>query len=120
MPLPNGGLITENNRQYYEGAQSFSGNNVGDSGQSFTTTFDTDLVFYSTVTTDPQYDLNNFKVYVSPTGVSGSFTEVTSYTVSNNTVTIGVGIPSDATVIIQLKKTRWWSIWKHTIRKSLR
>ena len=104
MPLPNGGLITENNRQYYEGAQSFSGNNGGDSGQSFTTTFDTDLVFYSTVTTDPQYDLNNFKVYVSPTGVSGSFTEVTSYTVSNNTVTIGVGIPSDATVIIQLKK----------------
>ena len=104
MPLPNGGLITENNRQYYEGAQSFSGNNGGDPGQSFTTTFDTDLVFYSTVTTDPQYDLNNFKVYVSPTGVSGSFTEVTSYTVSNNTVTIGVGIPSDATVIIQLKK----------------
>ena len=104
MPLPNGGLITENNRQYYEGAQSFSGNNGGDPGQSFTTTFDTDLVFYSTVTTDPQYDLNNFKVYVSPTGVSGSFTEVTSYTVSNNTVTISVGIPSDATVVIQLKK----------------
>ena len=104
MPLPNGGLITENNRQYYEGAQSFSGNNGGDSGQSFTTNFDTDLVFYSTVTTDPQYALNNFKVYVSPTGVGGSFTEVTSYTVLNNTVTIDVGIPSDATVIIQLKK----------------
>ena len=104
MPLPNGGLITENNRQYYEGAQSFSGNNVGDSGQSFTTNFDTDLVFYSTVTTDPQYALNNFKVYVSPTGVGGSFTEVTSYTVSNNTVTIGVGIPADATVIVQLKR----------------
>ena len=104
MPLPNGGLITENNRQYYEGAQSFSGNNVGDSGQSFTTNFDTDLVFYSTVTTDPQYALNNFKVYVSPTGVGGSFTEVTSYTVSNNTVTIGVGIPANATVIVQLKR----------------
>ena len=104
MPLPNGGLITENNRQYYEGAQSFSGNNGGDSGQSFTTTFDTDLVFYSTVTTDPQYALNNFKVYVSPTGVGGSFTEVTSYTVLNNTVTIDVGIPADATVIIQLKR----------------
>ena len=104
MPLPNGGLITENNRQYYEGAQSFSGNNGGDSGQSFTTNFDTDLVFYSTVTTDPQYALNNFKVYVSPTGVGGSFTEVTSYTVSNNTVTIGVGIPANATVIVQLKR----------------
>ena len=104
MPLPNGGLVTENNRQYYEGAQSFTGNNSGDSGQSFTTNFDTDLVFYSTVTTDPQYALNNFKVYVSPTGVGGSFTEVTSYTVSNNTVTIGVGIPPDATVIVQLKR----------------
>jgi hypothetical protein len=67
MPLPNGGLITENNRQYYEGAQGFTGKASGDlTGQSFTTTFDTNLVFYSTVTTDPQYALNNFKVYVSP------------------------------------------------------
>jgi len=104
MPLPNGGLITENNRQYYEGAQSFAGDASGTSGQSFTTTFDTDLVFYSTVTTDPQYDLNNFKVYVSPTGISGSFTEVTNYTVSVNTVTIGVNIPADAVVVVQLKK----------------
>ena len=104
MPLPNGGLITENNRQYYEGAQSFAGDAGGTSGQSFTTTFDTDLVFYSTVTTDPQYDLNNFKVYVSPTGISGSFTEVTNYTVSVNTVTIGVNIPADAVVVVQLKK----------------
>ena len=88
MPLPNGGLITENNRQYYEGAQSFSGNNVVILDKALPLHFDTDLVFYSTVTTDPQYALNNFKVYVSPTGVSGSFTEVTSYTVSNNTVTI--------------------------------
>ncbi len=104
MPLPNGGLITENNRQYYEGAQSFSGNVGGTSGQSFTTTFDTDLVFYSTVTTDPQYALNNFKVYVSPTGVGGSFTEVTNYSVDNNTVTINVNIPTNAVVIIQLKR----------------
>jgi len=104
MPLPNGGLITENNRQYYEGAQSFSGNVGGTAGQSFTTTFDTDLVFYSTVTTDPQYALNNFKVYVSPTGVGGSFTEVTNYSVDNNTVTINVNIPTNAVVIIQLKR----------------
>ena len=45
MPLPNGGLITENNRQYYEGAQGFKGDAGGTAGQSFTTTFDTDLVF---------------------------------------------------------------------------
>ena len=105
MPLPNGGLITENNRQYYEGAQGFTGKASGDlTGQSFTTTFDTNLVFYSTVTTDPQYDLNNFKVYVSPTGVAGSFTEVTVYTVSNNTVTITGAIPASATVVVQLKR----------------
>ena len=105
MPLPNGGLITENNRQYYEGAQGFTGKASGDlTGQSFTTTFDTNLVFYSTVTTDPQYSLNNFKVYVSPTGVGGSFTEVTAYTVSNNTVTITGDIPASATVVVQLKR----------------
>lgn len=104
MPLPNGGLITENNRQYYEGAQSFTGNVGGTAGQSFTTTFDTDLVFYSTVTTDPQYSLNNFKVYVSPTGVGGSFTEVTAYTVLNNTVTITGTIPANAVVVVQLKR----------------
>ena len=104
MPLPNGGLITENNRQYYEGAQGFTGKASGDlTGQSFTTTFDTNLVFYSTVTTDPQYALNNFKVYVSPTGVGGSFTEVTAYTVSNNTVTITGAIAASATVVVQLK-----------------
>jgi len=100
-----GGLITENNRQYYEGAQGFTGKASGDlTGQSFTTTFDTNLVFYSTVTTDPQYALNNFKVYVSPTGVGGSFTEVTAYTVSNNTVTITGAIAASATVVIQLKR----------------
>ena len=105
MPLPNGGLITENNRQYYEGSQGFTGKASGDlTGQSFTTTFDTNLVFYSTVTTDPQYALNNFKVYVSPTGVGGSFTEVTAYTVSNNTVTITGAIAASATVVIQLKR----------------
>jgi len=105
MPLPNGGLITENNRQYYEGAQGFTGKASGDlTGQSFTTTFDTNLVFYSTVTTDPQYALNNFKVYVSPTGVGGSFTEVTAYTVSNNTVTITGAIAASATVVVQLKR----------------
>jgi len=105
MPLPNGGLITENNRQYYEGAQGFTGKASGDlTGQSFTTTFDTDLVFYSTVTTDPQYSLNNFKVYTSPTGVGGSFTEVTAYTVVNNTVTITGGIPANAVVVVQLKR----------------
>ena len=44
-------LITENNRQYYQGAQSFRTNSSGSVGvpspvTQFTTTFDTDLKFY--------------------------------------------------------------------------
>ena len=38
-------LITENNRQYYAGAQGFMSVNSTASGQAFTCTFDTDLVF---------------------------------------------------------------------------
>ena len=41
MPTPNNGLITETNRQYYEGAQGFIGDN---STLSFLTTFNTDLI----------------------------------------------------------------------------
>ena len=104
MPLPNGGLITENNRQYYEGAQGFKGDAGGTAGQSFTTTFDTDLVFYTTDINQTQYQLNNFKVYVSPTGVGGTFTEVTVYTVVGNTITITGAIAANAVVVVQLKK----------------
>ena len=104
MPLPNGGLITENNRQYYEGAQGFKGDAGGTAGQSFTTTFDTDLVFYTTDINQTQYQLNNFKVYVSPTGVGGTFAEVTVYTVVGNTITITGAIAANAIVVVQLKK----------------
>ena len=104
MPLPNGGLITENNRQYYEGAQGFKGDAGGTAGQSFTTTFDTDLVFYTTDINQTQYQLNNFKVYVSPTGVGGTFAEVTTYTVVGNTITITGAIAANAIVVVQLKK----------------
>jgi len=58
MAFPNGGLITETNRQYYAGSQGFQ---VEDpSGQlSFTFTFDTDLVLGSYNPTDTNYALNN-------------------------------------------------------------
>ncbi len=104
MPLPNGGLITENNRQYYEGAQGFKGDANGTTDQIFTTTFDTDLVFYTTDINQTQYQLNNFKVYVSPTGVGGTFTEVTAYEVEGNTIKIKTQIPANAVVVVQLKK----------------
>ena len=40
MPTPNGGLVTETNRQYYAGAQQFYITSAG-VGQTFTSTFDT-------------------------------------------------------------------------------
>eukprot|EP01050_Picozoa_sp_SAG11_P059408 SAG11_NODE_38480_length_252_cov_0.673203_1_plen_57_part_10 len=55
-------LLTENNRQYYEGAQGFRGD--GDT-KTFTTTFNTDLVFGSALPADINYQKNNFKIYTS-------------------------------------------------------
>jgi hypothetical protein len=43
MPIPNGGLITETNEQYYAGAQRFLISNPAVIGDSVTTTFNTDL-----------------------------------------------------------------------------
>ena len=72
MPIPNNGLITETNRQYYEGAQGFI---VDDSENTFTTTFNTDLVFGDWDPLEVNYALNNFKLYLSPTGAPGTFEE---------------------------------------------
>jgi len=41
MPIPNGGLITETNEQYYAGSQRFTSDGTG----VVTTTFNTDLIF---------------------------------------------------------------------------
>jgi len=67
MPIPNGGLITETNRQYYAGAQQFTVPATA-ANQTFTSTFDTNLVVgagnYSDQATNG-YNLNNFKVFLS-------------------------------------------------------
>ena len=55
---------------------------------TYPTTFDTDLVFYNYSPTDETYGKNNFKLFISSSGLPGSFTEyITSYTVSNNIIT---------------------------------
>jgi hypothetical protein len=78
-------MMQENNRQYYEGAQSFVSDANGTAGQVFTTTFNTDLIFNAASSATPSYALNNFKLYTSPTGAAGTYTEYTSpYTVSSN------------------------------------
>jgi len=104
MPIPNNGLITETNRQYYEGAQGF----IGDGTENtFTTTFNTDLVFGGPGAWDPlevNYALNNFKLYLSTTGAPGTFNEYTNeYTVQNNTIIFTVNPEFGDYVVVQLK-----------------
>ena len=103
MPIPNGGLITETNQQYYEGAQGFQQNGAG-SLTDFTTTFNTNLVFGSYDPTNDNYILNNFKLYTSATGLPNSYTEyILAYTVSGNTITFGVAPAANTYIVVQLK-----------------
>ena len=60
-------LLTENNRQYYAGAQGFLAASAL-AGQEFTATFDTDLVFGSFNPLETNYALNNFKLYTAAPG----------------------------------------------------
>jgi hypothetical protein len=112
MPIPNNGLITETNRQYYEGAQGFQVNNVA--GQTvFTTTFNTDLISGGATAWDPtdiDYPLNNFKLYTSQFGYPGTFLEypqglvgTAGFSVSGNTITVTTAIPDNYYVVVQLK-----------------
>jgi len=95
------GLITENNQQYYAGVQKFL--SAAGSGQAFTTTFDTDLVFGSYDPLETNYALNNFKLYTANAGVL-TYTEYTSaYTVSGNVITIDNSLAANTSVVIQLK-----------------
>jgi len=91
-------LITENNRQYYEGAQGFRFNSSDEdkfltsTPWTLPTTFNTDLKFYGyNLNVNEKYPLNNFKLYSSLTAAPGSWTEYTdAYTVSGNTITLGL------------------------------
>ena len=97
MSIPNGGLITETNRQYYAGAQQFqtiaqTANNIPNDyiGQTFISTFDTNLIFGNSDPSTEGYNLNNFKLFTSPN--AQIWTELTptssaSSTTSTNTNT---------------------------------
>jgi hypothetical protein len=83
MPIPNGGLITETNEQYYAGAQRFLISDPPVIGDSVTTTFNTDLTYDSV-----NASLTNFVVYTSLTGLATSYSKFTGpYTVVGNTIT---------------------------------
>ena len=103
MPIPNGGLITETNQQYYEGAQGFQQNGAGSLTQ-FTTTFNTNLVFGGYSPIADAYGLNNFKLYTSATGLPGTYTEyVSQYGVSGNTITFSSAPAANTYIVVQLK-----------------
>ncbi len=95
--------ITETNQQYYTGVQIFVIPATG-AGQEFTATFNTDLVLGSYNPSDVDYALNNFKLYTSPTGLPGTFTEYTSaYTVVNNVIKVTGSLTINNYLVIQLK-----------------
>ena len=100
MAIPNNGLITETNSQYYAGSQTFE---APIANSTITATFDTDLIFGSSDPTAAGYNLNNFRLYVSPLGVPGTFTEYTSvYTVINNVITLTTPPQANEWFVIQL------------------
>ena len=103
---PNNGLINETAQQYYQGAQGFRANSSNTTSQEFVTTFDTDLYLGSWDSSNPDYSLNNFKVYTSQTGLAGSYTEwLTNMSLSsdNKTVKLTTAPGANAYVVVQLK-----------------
>jgi len=94
-------LITESNRQYYEGAQGFTGDGVK---TTFTTTFNTNLEWYEASNTQTNYAKNNFKIYNSASGLPGSWSEITSgYYVVGNNITFIYPPANGLNIIVQLK-----------------
>mgnify|MGYP003649304671 FL=1 len=101
MAEVDGGLLTETNRQYYEGAQSFK---VIATQLSYTTTFNTNLIYGNYSPTDPNFGLNNYVLYTSLTGLPGSFVEyVQPYTVFENTITFATALSANSFIVVQLK-----------------
>jgi len=105
MPRPDGGLITETNLQYYAGAQIIY-TSVATSAYTFT--FNTDLLMGSTTSwnpADPDYALNNFDIYTSPNGISQWTLYTTTFSLTNNIVTLGNQQPIGTYVKCQLKES---------------
>ena len=88
MALINNGLITESNRQYYEGAKSII---AFEEQQTFNFSgFDTPLIWKSSDINNDDYELNNFKFYKSDDGGQSFF-------LFDNTI---LNVSSDGTIIV--------------------
>ena len=99
-------LISENNRQYYIGAQSFIA--TGALPESFTTTFNTDLVFATADPLNVNWPTNNFYLEVS---VDGGFTYTplyNTYSVVDNTITVSAGLAAGNYLRVQLTENTVW------------
>ena len=113
MPKPDGGLIRENNLQYYAGAQIIYTSVASTTVYNFT--FNTKLVLGSATSyapADPDYTQNNFQIYTSPTGIDQWTEFVTAYTLTyvqdgskvTSRITLGAGQAIGTYVKVQLKE----------------
>tara|TARA_R110002020_G_scaffold238924_2_gene451470 strand:- start:3583 stop:4821 length:1239 start_codon:yes stop_codon:yes gene_type:complete len=101
MAIPNGGLITETNQQYYAGAQGFTVTDIA--GQSnFTFTFNTNLILGDPDPANADYALNNFKLYSSVDGIT--YVEyILSYSIDRNVISLAAPLPQNNILVCQLK-----------------
>ena len=100
MPIPNGGLITETNEQYYAGAQRF----ISDGSGAITTTFNTKLILATSNPAGLDYALNNFKIYTSDDGLPESYTDYTGPVVlTGNTINFAAPPVAGTYIAVQLK-----------------
>ena len=104
------GLITETNRQYYEGAKSIVA--TADQITFDFSGFDTPFIWKTSDADNDNYELNNFKFYVS-TDNGVSFNEVVYYTtpisprintVNNGIITLNEGASAGDIYLVQLKR----------------
>ena len=108
MPRPDGGLIQEQNVQYYAGAQIIY---TPVATTTYTFTFNTALSLGSSTSwnpTDPDYTLNNFYIYTSPNGLANWTLYNTAFTlvggINNSVVTLGLQQAIGIYVKVQLKE----------------
>ena len=108
MPRPDGGLIQEQNVQYYAGAQIIY---TPVATATYTFTFNTPLVLGSANSWNPNnsdYPLNNFLIYTSPNGINQWTAFTTTFTltsgINNSVIVLGAQQPIGTYVKVQLKQ----------------
>jgi hypothetical protein len=97
MAIPNGGLITETNRQYYAGAQQQYITTAG-AGQTMASTFNTPLVYGSSDPANNNYLLNSFKIFTSPDALTWTALTPTS-AISTTSIIAPVGGATDGAAV---------------------